>query len=335
MPIRFIGMLAVVLFAAIGIEARAGERLDTIRERGYLTCGVSADAPGLSRRDARGRYNGFEADVCRAVATAIFGSADNTEFRAIDTIRNFLADPGIDLVLHGLTWTFARETESGVRFGPVVLYDGQTFLVNGKLGIKNLRQLSGRTVCVQGGSNFYGNLQRAYRERRMVLKAMALKTFAAAEEAFFAGRCDAFTADATELAAALIGRAPNPDDYAILPDRISKEPLAPLLRRGDEEFFDIVRWTFFALVEAEELGVTARNVDRIKAGDDAQVRDFLSTSSTPLGLGPGWAAAVVRGVGNYGEMFERNLGGGSAARLDRGLNGLWSRGGLLYAPPLR
>jgi len=334
MPMRFLGMLAVALFA-FGVEAQAGDRLDTIRERGYLTCGVSADAPGLSRRDARGRYNGFEADMCRAVATAIFGSADKAEFRAIDTILNFLADPGIDLVLHGLTWTFGRETGSGVRFGPVVLYDGQTFLVNRKLGVKNLRQLSGRTVCVQGDSNFYRSLQRAYRERRMVLKATALKTFAAAEEAFFAGRCDAFTADATELAATLIGRASNPDDYVILPDRISKEPLAPLLRRGDEEFFDIVRWTFFALVEAEELGVTAANVDRMKASGDARVRDFLNVPSAPLGLGPGWAAAVVRSVGNYGELFERSLGRRSAARLDRGLNGLWSRGGLLYAPPLR
>lgn len=336
MPIRFAWILAVALMAMMSADADAGPTLDAVRSRGHLTCGVSADAAGLSRRDERGRYEGFEADLCRAIAAAIFGDAAKTQFRPVDTVRSFLADPEIDLVFHGLTWTFARETGiGGVRFGPVVLYDGQAFLTGKRLGAKTINQLLGRTVCVKSDSDFQTNLERAYRERRIALKAIPFGGLAEAEAAFFAGRCDVFTADATELAAALIARKPNSDAYVILPDRISKEPLAPLMRRDDEDLFDIVRWTIFALMEAEELGVTRANVDRISGDDDRRVRSFAAAHSDHLGLAPGWTAAVVRSVGNYGELYERSLGQASAARLERGLNDLWSRGGLLYAPPFQ
>jgi general L-amino acid transport system substrate-binding protein len=334
MTIRFAWTFLVGLIA-FAVDVQAGPTLDAIRARGHLTCGVSADVAGLSRRNARGFYEGFEADMCRAVAAAIFGSADKIQFQPIETVQSFLANADIDLVFHGLTWTFGRETEVGVRFGPVVFYDGQTFLVSKRLGARTIGQLLGRTVCVKGDSDFYANLQRTYRDRKMTLKATQLSTLAAAEEAFFAGRCDAFTADATELATVLLGLTPDPENYTILPERISKEPLAPLMRRDDEDFFDVVRWAIFALIEAEELGITTMNVDQMTGSEDRRVRSFLSASSDRVGLAPGWAGAVVRSVGNYGEVFERTLGQGSAARLERGINDLWSRGGLLYAPPIQ
>jgi general L-amino acid transport system substrate-binding protein len=332
MPTRTAWIAALALAAVIGRDAEAGSTLDSIRARGYLTCGVSADAPGLSRRDAVGRYEGFEADLCRAVAAAIFGVPDAARFRPLATKRQFLADPEVDLVFHGLTWTFARETDgSGVRFGPVVLYDGQAFLVRKRIGVERLDQLRGRTVCVEGGNHFQASLERVDRERGLALDAVPFGTLAAAEAAFFSGACDAVTADATELAAALIARSSNADAYVILPERISKEPLAPLMRRGDEELFDVVRWTVFALIEAEELGITSANVD--EGGGDRRIGAFLAAGSERLGLPQGWTAAVIRGVGNYGEAYERALGRKSAAHLVRGLNELWTRGGLHYAPP--
>ena len=273
--------------------------------------------------------------MCRAIAAAVLGSAEKVEFHSIDTIQNLIADPDIDIVFHGLTWTFARESGLDVRFGPIVFYDGQSFLVKRKLSAKNLGQLLGRTVCVQGDSDFLLTLQRTYRERKMVLKAKPFKSLKMAEEGFFAGECDVLTADATELAAILIGRTPNPDDFMILPDRISKEPLAPLLRRDDEDFFDVVRWTFFALVGAEELGVTSMNVEQMKSSDDPRVRNLLAVSSERAGLAVGWTGIVLHEIGNYGEIYNHNFGDMSPAKLDRSLNDQWTRRGLMLAPPFR
>jgi general L-amino acid transport system substrate-binding protein len=333
---RFAVFLTVAFATfALATRAQAGDILNLIQNRGRLTCGVAANEPGLSMRDQRGHYTGLEVDMCRAVAAAILGSADKVEFRSIDTIDNMLADPEIDIVFHGLTWTFAREMKFDVRFGPVVFYDGQTFMINRKLGLKNLSQLLGRTICVQSDSDAFTNLQRAYKERRMVLKTVLFNNLAETEAAFFAGKCDGLTADASELAAILIGRAKNPGDYQILPDRISKEPIAPLMRRDDDDFFDIVRWTIFATIEAEELGITAMNVDDMKKSSDMHIRDFLSAASERIGMSPGWTGTVIRNVGNYGEIYERNLGQGSPARLDRSIDDQWSKGGLMLAPPFK
>ena len=248
-------------------------------------------------------------------------------------LRRLIEHGDIDIVFHGLTWTFAREMSRDIQFGPIVFYDGQAFLVKKRLGAKNMGQLLGRTICVQDNSDFLVNLQRAYREKRMVLKTVAEKTPAAAQSAFFTGRCDALTADASALATILAARGVDTDDYVILPDRISKEPLAPIMRRDDDDFADVVRWTFFALVDAEELGITAMNVDKAKVSDDPKVRAFLTEASTRAGLAAGWTAAVIANVGNYGELYERHLGQGTAAHLDRGPNDLWTRGGLMLTPP--
>ena len=334
----FIRLIWAVLIctATLAVPATAGERLDSIRQKGVLTCGVGADVPGFSQRNADGQWFGFDIDVCKAVGAAIFGAPGKVVFRPIDTLQTFLREPEIDLVLRGLTWTSGRETQGMLRFGPIILYDGQAFLVPKKLNIRKPEDLSGRPVCVSTDAAFLGGLRSYFREHKLTLKAVIKERRANSETALFAGQCDAMTADASELAEALIGRADRPQDYEILPQQISKEPLAPLLRKGDDEFFDAVRWAIFALIDAEELGITSANLSAMESRQDPDGQAFFATmASSSHELAPGWAAAAVRSGGNYGEIFARNLGPQSRARLERGLNKSWIDGGLLYAPPIR
>jgi general L-amino acid transport system substrate-binding protein len=335
--------LTRALAAALGASllllaggAEAGERLDAIKQRGFLTCGVGANVPGFSQQGANGAWRGFDVDICKAVAAAIFGDAAKIVFKPIDTVENFLKTPDIDLVLRGLTQTFGREVAGALRFGPIVLYDGQGFLVPKKLGIGNPDMLSGKNICVSTDAGFLTGLRSYFRKRNLTLKAVVKTRRAEAEDAFFAGECEAMTADASELAEALIGEAPHPDDFIILPQQISKEPLAPLLRKGDDQFFDVVRWAIFASIDAEELGVNSANIARMRTSDDPDIKLFLA--APPMGasgLHAAWTYAILRDVGNYGEIYERNLGAKSAAKLPRGLSRLWTEGGMLYAPPIR
>lgn len=334
------GSLAAALGASLlllsAAKAEAGERLDAVKQRGFLTCGVGANVPGFSQQGANGAWRGFDVDICRSVAAAIFGDATKIAFKPIDTVENFLKDRDIDLVLRGLTQTFGREVAGALRFGPIVLYDGQGFLVPKKLGIGNPDMLSGKNICVSTDAGFLGGLRNYFRKRNLTLKAVVKARRAEAEDAFFAGGCEAMTADASELAEALIGKAPHPDDFVILPQQISKEPLAPLLRKGDDQFFDVVRWAIFAMIDAEELGVNSANIARMRGSDDPDIKFFLA--APPMGasgLHMAWTYAILRDVGNYGEIFERNLGAKSAAKLPRGLSRLWTEGGMLYAPPIR
>lgn len=317
-------------------SAQAGERLDAIKARGFLTCGVGANVPGFSQRDANGAWRGFDVDMCRAVAAGIFGDAAKIRFKPIDTLVNFMADRDIDLVLRGLTWTSGREISGALRFGPIILYDGQGFLVPKKLGISSPEQLSGKSVCVSTDAAFLTGIRTYFRNRNLTLRAVIKDHRAEAADAFFAGQCDAMTADASELAEAVIEKAPQADDYAILPQQITKEPLAPLLRKGDEQFFDAVRWAIFALMNAEELGIGAENIDRMRASDDPDVKSFFAPAPQgTVGLSRNWTVAVIKAGGNYGEIFDRNLGAKARAKLPRGLSRLWTEGGVLYAPPIR
>lgn len=329
---RFVLLLFAILAAA---PVSAGERLDSIRQKGFLTCAVGASVPGFSQRAPGGQWSGFDVDICNAVGAAIFGAPGKVVIRPIDTLETFLRSPDIDLVLRGLTWTSGRETRGNLRFGPIILYDGQSFLVPRQLHISGPEELSGKPVCVSTDAEFLGNLRSWFRQHNLTLKAVIKDHRSESEAALFAGECDAMTADASELAEALIGRAPHPDDYTILPQQISKEPLAPLLRKGDDQFFDAVRWAIFALIDAGELGITAANLDQMRQRDDPEVRAFFSATTESRELAPGWAAAAVAGGGNYGEIFERNLGANSRAKLDRGLSRSWTDGGLMYAPPIR
>jgi general L-amino acid transport system substrate-binding protein len=331
--------LFAILFcmALMPATASAGERLDSIRQKGFLTCGVGADVPGFSQRSANSEWAGFDVDICKAIAAAIFGQPGKVVFRPIDTLETFLRNPDIDVVLRGLTWTSGRETGAAqLRFGPIVLYDGQAFLVPKKLNISSPDALAGRSICVSTDAGFVAGLRSYFREHQLTLRAMIKDHRAEAEAALFAGQCDAMSADASELAEALIGRAKNPADYIILTQQISKEPLAPLLRKGDDEFLDVVRWTIFALIDAEELGISSSNLVVMRNREDPDGKAFFTAPEMPnRELAPGWAAAAVSAAGNYGEIFERNLGSHSKAKLSRGLSRSWRDGGLMYAPPIR
>ncbi|HYM17601.1 MAG TPA: transporter substrate-binding domain-containing protein [Micropepsaceae bacterium] len=311
--------------------ANAGARLDAIKARGSLNCGVGASVPGFSRRDAQGIYRGFDADICRAVATAIFGSSKVT-FKPIDTLANFLKTDDIDLVLRGLTWTFGREMRSELRFGPIILHDGQSFLVTKKSGIGNVAALSGKTVCVSTDAEFLSTLRYYFRVHNLVLKAVVKDKRPDSEDGFFKGECDAMAADSSELAEAVIGKAKNADDYVILPEQLTKEPLAPLLRKGDDQFLDVVRWAMFTLVDAEELGLSSVNADAMRSSDNPEVKAFFAAAPPNAGVTTNWTYDIVKNVGNYGEVFDRNLG---VAHLPRALNRSWKSGGLMYAPPVR
>src|SRR5437588_1430468 len=303
--------------------AAAGERLDAIRQKGSLTCGVGADVPGFSQRSANGQWSGFDVDLCKAIAAAIFGQPDKVVFRAIGTVDTFLKERDIDVVLRGLTWTSGRETGTAqLRFGPIVLFDGQAFLVRKNLNVASPEALSGRRICVSTDAAFVAGLRNYFREHQLMLRAVIKDHRAETETALFAGECDAMTADASELAEALIGRAKSPQDFVILPQQISKEPIAPLLRKGDDEFFDAVRWAIFALIDAEELGITSANAANIGSSDDPDRKAFFTAAALPnRALAPGWpVAAVISAGGNYEEVFERNLGAKSKARLGRGLS---------------
>ncbi len=332
---RIAAVLSLLLFSG---ESQAGERLDAIKVRGFLTCGVGADVPGFSQRDAKGQWRGFDIDTCKAIAAAIFGDAAKLRFKPIDTLVNFAADRDIDLVLRGLTWTSGREISGRLRFGPILIYDGQGFLVPKKLNITEPAGLVGHTICASSDTyaEFVTALQRYFRARNWVLKLKVTQHRADAEDAFFAGECDAISADSTELAEAVIGKAPHPEDIAILPQQITKEPLVPLLRKGDDEFFDAVRWAIFALIDAEELGINAGNLERMRGSDDPDVKAFLAPApKTAAAFSPGWTTAIVQAVGNYGDIYDRNFGDNSRAKMPRGLSRLWTKGGALYAPPIR
>src|SRR5215471_2856791 len=325
--------IALSLFAS---GAEAGARLDAIKQKGTLTCGVGADVAGFSRVDQKGAWSGFDVDICRAVAAAIFGDTTKVTFKPIDTLERFFQSPDIDIVLRGLTWTFNRETRAELRFGPIIFYDGQSFLVPKKLNVQTPEQLSGKAICVSSDAEFGPQLQMYFRAKNLTLKAVVKEKRAQAEDAFFAGQCDAMAADASELAEAVIGKAPHPDDYTILPQLLTKEPLSPLLRKDDEELFDVVRWSVFALIDAEELGINQANADRMRGDANIEVKRFFAAPpAVAAGIARDWSYRIVKSVGNYGEIYERNFGAQSRAKLARGLNRLWTDGGLMYAPPVR
>jgi general L-amino acid transport system substrate-binding protein len=327
--------LALCLSLCAG-AAYAGARLDAIKTKGVVTCGLGDNVAGFSRHDAGKNWSGFDVDLCRAIAAAILGDPGKVAFRPIDVLPRFLQSSDIDVVLRGLTWTFGREARSDVRFGPIVFYDGQTFLVPKRSNIQTPEQLSGKLICVSTDVEFMTQLQAYFRARNLTLRTLATALRPEAEDAFFAGRCDAMAADASELAEAVIAKAPQPDDFAILPQQITKEPLAPFMRNDDPQFFDAVRWTIFALINAEELGITQANVERMRSSDNLEIRRFFAPPPAGVSsLGRTWTYDIVKSAGNYGEIYDRHLGVQSRAQLARGMNRLWTQGGLMYAPPIR
>ncbi|GGE98989.1 amino acid ABC transporter substrate-binding protein [Aliidongia dinghuensis] len=332
-------LATVVLAAVIGSAAQAAT-LDTVKARGVVKCGISTGIAGFSLADSQGNYAGIDVEICHALAAAVLGDAGKVKFEPLSPEQRFTAlqSGEVDLLARNTTWSLTREAQLGLVFGPTIFYDGQGFMVSKKLGVKSAKELSGATICVQPGTTTELNLADYFRKNNLTLKTVVIESEDEIEGAFFAGRCDALTTDASGLAGVRITRASNPDDYMILPEIISKEPLAPAVRAGDDQWLDIIRWTVFALVDAEEHGLTRANVDEGLKSSDPTVQRLLGVTpgnGKALGLDERWAYRAIRQVGNYGEIFDRTVGANGPLKLARGLNELWSKGGLLYAPPLR
>ena len=328
---------ALWLFGPAVLQARPADRLAKIRQRGFVTCGVAPEIPGFASVDDQGRYSGLDVDICRAYSAVIFGTPDQVSYRLTSNVREFLQSDDIDVVSRRLTWELRREGARGLLFGPVTFYDGQGFLVARRLAAHNVPALAAARICVAPGSGAAANLAAYFRARQLSLRQESLPAGQDLGAAFAAGRCDAYTADVSALGAIRI-RLPNPADFEILAQQISKEPLAQLVRQGDDGFYAIVRWTVFALIGAEELGVTSQNVDAMLHSDDPAIQLLLGVvpgNGAALGLDEKWAYDAIKTLGNYSEIFERNLGASSRIGLARGLNRLWTDGGLMYAPPLR
>ena len=316
--------------------AAPGSRVSRIRQRGFLVCGVFPGIAGFAQVDSQGHYTGFDVDFCRAVAAAIVGSAERIRYQPVASIDLFQRSSDIDIVSRRLTWSLRREGLH-VLFGPVTFYDGQGFLVPGHLDVDHAAQLAGAPVCVAEGSEHDVTLTAYFRRHQIALDKVAVADGAAGGRALSEGRCQALSADVSELAS-VRSAMEDPRGFRILADRISREPLAQLVREEDVDLFNVLRWTVFAMIAAEELGVTSANISEMAARDDPDIARLLGANAgngAALGLDEAWARHVIADVGNYGEVFARNLGMGTPITLERGLNALWTRGGLLFAPPLK
>jgi general L-amino acid transport system substrate-binding protein len=321
-------------------EVRAADTATVIKERGKLRCGVNTGSAGFSAPDSQGNWKGLDVDTCRALAAVMLGDKDKVEFVPTSAAQRIPAIQSgeVDILARNTTMTMTRDTAIGLKFGPVTFYDGQAFIVPAKLGVNSVKDLNGATICVAPGTTTELNLADYFRANKLSFTPVLIQELADAEAAFLAGRCDAYTADRTNLAIFRMSRAGNAEDYKILPESISKEPLAPIYRQGDDRWGNIIRWTVYALLEAEERGVTQANVADRRKSEDPNVRRLLG--STP-GMGKGidvddeWAYRAISAVGNYGEIFDRHFGARSPLKLDRGLNRLWTDGGLMYAMPIR
>ena len=341
-PLSRLAAAALLTAATLATTpALAGKTIDAMKARGQLVCGVNPSLPGFAAADSQGVWAGLDVDVCKAVAATVMGDAAKVKWVPLNASQRFavLQSGEIDLLSRNTTWTLTRDASLGMAFTGVTYYDGQGFMVPKKMKITSAKQLKGATVCVQSGTTTEKNLSDFSKAAGLAIKPVVFDTQEATNKAYFAGRCQAYTTDASGLASVRNKEATNPEDHLILPDLISKEPLGPSVRRGDDEFFAIVKWVVFALLEAEEYGITQANVDQMKADSkDPVVQRILGTSEDTgklLGLDKDWAYRAIKATGNYGEIFERNVGPKSALKLPRGVNNLWNKGGLMYAPPIR
>lgn len=328
----------VAAFAAPG--AQAGPVLDAVKARGELMCGTRGDTQGFARRDSAGKYSGLEVDMCRAVAAAIFGNADKVRYTPLEAARRFptLQEGGIDMLASGTTYTLTRDTTLGLDFVGVYYFDTQAFLAPRKLGKKSVRDITNASVCVQAGTTTAENIEDYFRANNIAYKPVVASSLDELRTAFFAGRCDLLAADRSAVYAVRSAYASNAGDYLILPESASREPLGLIVRQGDRPFAEIVRWSLYAMVQAEELGVTSRNVDEMLKSGNAAVRRLLGVTpgiGDALKVGDKWAYNIIKQVGNYGEVYYRNVGAGSTLQIPRGLNALASQGGMQYAPPIR
>lgn len=329
-------MLGIMLVA----PAHAGKTLDSIKSRGQIVCGVNTGLAGFSAADSNGKWSGLDVDFCRAVAAAVLGDGEKVKYVPLNAQQRFTAlqSGEIDVLARNTTFTLTRDASLGLHATAVTYYDGQGFMVPAKSKIKSAKQLKGQTVCVQSGTTTEKNLTDFSKANGLNIKPVVFEKLEAATGAYFSGRCIAYTTDASGLASVRNKEARNPADHVILTELISKEPLGPMVRRGDDEWFAIVKWVIYGLIEAEEYGVTQANVEQMKSSQDPVVQRILGVSEDSgklLGLDKDWMGRALKTTGNYGEIFERNVGLKSALGLPRGANNQWNKGGLMYAFPVR
>ena len=331
------GLVLLMIGGLVG-TAQAGKTLDAIKSRGSIKCGVNTGLAGFAIADSKGQWTGLDADFCKGLGVAVFGDASKVTYVPLSAQQRFTAlqSGEIDVLSRNTTWTLTRDASLGLVFAGVTFYDGQGFMVPKDLGVNSAADLDGAEVCVQTGTTTELNLADYFRANNMKFKPVVFESLEESKTAFFNGRCQVYTTDRSGLASIRAADAPKPDAYVILPETISKEPLGPVVRRGDDEWFTIVKWLVYALLEAEEQGVTSANVSEMMTSKNPVVQRLLGTSGdmgTKLGLDNAWAANVVKAIGNYGEIYSRNVTPIGLAR--DGANELWTKGGLMYAMPLR
>ena len=337
-----IGILGAAAFGLVASAASAAT-LDDVKAKGFVQCGVNTALAGFSAPDDKGEWTGLDVDFCRAVAAAIFGDGTKVKFTPLSAKDRFTAlqSGEIDVLSRNTTWTINRDTALGLNFAGITYYDGQGFMINAKKlpGVNSTLQLSGASVCVQSGTTTELNLADYFKANNLEYNPVVFEKVEEANAAYDSGRCDAYTTDQSGLYAIRLTLA-APGDHVVLPEIISKEPLGPAVRQGDDQWLDIVKWTYFALLAAEELGVTKANVEEMKSSANPEIKRVLGVEAetkigTDLGLTNDWVVNIVKAVGNYGEIFESNVGSGSPLKISRGINALWTKGGLQYGPPIR
>lgn len=334
---RFATLIAFIF--AVAAQGASAQTLKAVKDRGMLNCGANGSLAGFGLPDAQGKWTGLDVDFCRAIAAAVLNDANKVKYVPLSAKDRFTAlqSGEVDVLARNTTWTSSRDTSLGLNFVGVNYYDGQGFMVRKSLKVNSALELNGAAICVQQGTTTELNLADFFSANKMQLKSVTFATANEAVKAFDAGRCDAYTTDASALYAERL-RVTNPEDHVILPEIISKEPLGPVVRHGDDQWYDIVKWTLFAMIDAEELNINSKNLDEALKSPNPEVKRFVGTEGNygeQLGLTKDWAVRIIKQVGNYGESFERNVGMGSPLKIERGLNKLWTKGGIQYAPPIR
>ena len=330
---------SLLLLAILATPAFAQQQstLDAVKSKGFVQCGVNTGVAGFSAPDSKGAWRGIDVDLCRAVAAAVFGDANKVRYTPLTAQQRFTAlqSGEVDILSRNTTWTITRDTSLGLNFVGVNYYDGQGFMVHRKLNVKSAKQLNGATVCVQPGTTTELNLADYFRSNKMTFKPVVIEKLDEVLNAYFAGRCDVYTTDHSGLISTRASRAPKPEEHVILPEIISKEPLGPAVRHGDDRWFDVVKWSMFAMLEAEEMGLSSKTIDKEASSANPNIQRFVGATGDigkMLGLDNKWAFNIIKQVGNYAESFDNNL---KPLGFERGLNRLWNQGGLMYAPPIR
>ncbi|WP_337266814.1 amino acid ABC transporter substrate-binding protein [Oryzifoliimicrobium ureilyticus] len=341
MKIKLLSAALAAAGFAFGASGASASTLSDVKAKGFIQCGVNTGLAGFAAPDSSGNWTGFDVDFCRALSSAIFGDPTKVKFTPTSAKDRFpaLQSGEIDVLARNTTWTINRDTALGFNFRFINYYDGQGFMVRKSLNVKSALELSGAAICVQQGTTTELNLADYFKANNLQYNPVVFEKLEEVNAAYDAGRCDVDTTDQSGLYATRLVLK-NPDEHVILPEIISKEPLGPAVRQGDDQWFDIVSWVGYAMVQAEEFGITQANVDQMKNSENPDIKRFLGTEAdtrigTDLGLSNDWAYNIVKGVGNYGEVFERNIGQGSPLKIARGLNALWNKGGLQYSPPVR